>query len=246
MKRTLLVCVGFLFCLTTFSNPVFAKDIKMAIGLALPPYILSETNSGIELDIVSHILKKQGYTIIPKYVKFGSIAGQIVHGKVEGALTILEASGLKNIYYSNSHITYKNVAISLKSEGLSIGKIEDLGKFKTIAFQGATKYLGPVYLKTMKMSPQYREIAKQEVQVARLFTKSTQVLVMDINIFKYFRQHTKKVDASAEVQISDIFPPSRYKVGFVDVAVRDKFNSGLRSFLATDMYDKIYQKYITQ
>ncbi len=62
--------------------------------------------------------------------------------------------------------------------------------------------------------------------------------------FKYFRQNTTKTDTSAEVQIDQIFPPSRYKVGFVDATVRDRFNADLKIFLASGMYDKIYQKYI--
>ena len=244
MKRILIGLIGIMLCSMALPKLSVAEDLKMAIGLALPPYVLSGTNSGIELDIVTHILASQGYSIVPKYVNFGSVGKQLQHGKVQGALTITDASGIKNIFYSNEHITYQNVVVSLKQNALSIKKIEDLSKYKVIAFQDATKYLGAAYVAAIKKSPHYLEIAKQETQVARLFKKSTQAIIMDINIFKYFRQNTKKIDTSAEVQIDQIFPPSPYKVGFVDKNIRDKFNVGLAAFDAGNMYDQIYKKYI--
>jgi len=244
-KRFILGFVGLIICIFSSSKIILADDIKMAIGLALPPYVISESNSGIELDSVTHILASQGYTIKPKYVNFGSVARQIKNGKVDGALTITEASGITDIFYSDYHVTYQNVAISLKKKGLSINKIEDLQKYRILAFQDATKYLGDVYATTVKNVPIYREIAKQEVQIARLFAEKTDVLIIDVNIFKYFRLHNKKRDMSLEIQIHQVFPPSRYKVGFSNQVIRDKFNVGLKDFQAKGVYEKIYRRYIT-
>ena len=78
-----------------------------------------------------------------------------------------------------------------------------------------------------KANPRYGEIADQSNQVKLLFLGRADAIVMDINIFKYFRRNIKDSDVGADVVISQIFPPTAYKVAFVDKDVRDRFNAGL-------------------
>jgi polar amino acid transport system substrate-binding protein len=50
-----------------------AGELKVAIGLSLPPYVISESNSGFELDLVREALAKAGYAIKPVYMDFGQV-----------------------------------------------------------------------------------------------------------------------------------------------------------------------------
>jgi len=95
-----------------------------------------------------------------------------------------------------------------------------------------------------KTSPEYKEIAQQDLQVKQLFLDRTDVIVMDINIYKYYKQQIKDVDTTAEVVIHKVFPITNYKVGFLDKTVCDEFNKGLKSLKDTGKYNAIFNKYI--
>ncbi len=244
-KKLIPIISIFIICYM-ITLPAFSmnKEIKIAVGLALPPYVIQESNSGMELDIVREVLNNQGYTMIPKYVRYARVPRALSGGKVRGAITILEASGVKNVHYSDSHIMYQNVAISLKKNNYAIAQISDLSNKKIVAFQQATRYLGAEFLEITKTCPAYEEKARQQAQILRLFKNRTQVIVLDINIFKYYRENTKGIDSSQAVSIHEIFPKTRYKVAFVDSKIRDAFNIGLKQLKENGEYEGIMHKYI--
>lgn len=223
---------------------VSAEELKLAVSLTLPPFVFADTDSGIDLEIVKEALASKGYTVKPVYVVYGRTAADLNAGKVDGALTVNKERGLDNVYLSDQYICYQNVAVSLESKGYHITEIKDLADKKIIAFQDATKILGPDFAKAAKSSPSYYEIPDQENQVALLFKNRTDVIVMDINIFKYYQQNTKKADTSQAVDIAKLFPASCYSVGFISEKVRDDFNKGLKGLRESGRYDEIFKKYI--
>lgn len=227
-----------------FASPMFSKEIKIGIGLALPPYNISESNSGMEYEIVKEALKVKGYDLKADYLPFARVLVSFKNKTVDAAMTVNESSGLENVFYSDSHITYQNVAITLEKNNYKIDKISDLSNYSMLAFQNAKKYLGAEYKAVAEKSKNYREIAQQESQVAMLFLDRTQVFIGDINIFKYFRNLTKKTDTSAKVKMHSVFEKTNYKIGFSDKKVRDDFNLGLKEIRKSGLYDKIIAKYI--
>ncbi len=64
MKKIIYLIIFLMFLKTS----VFAENVITAIGLALPPYVLQETNSGIEMDIVKEALAYKNHVLVPKYV----------------------------------------------------------------------------------------------------------------------------------------------------------------------------------
>ncbi|MEA1971827.1 MAG: transporter substrate-binding domain-containing protein [Candidatus Cloacimonadota bacterium] len=238
MKKVIVLLV--LVSLSTF---ILGTELVGAIGLALPPYVLSETDSGIELDIVKNVLEMGGHTVKPDYVPFARVKHTLSSGKADFALTLTEAAGIENVYYSDSHVTYQNVVVTLKKNNLDISKIADLSNVSISAFQDATLYLGEEYKKTAKGNPEYSEIAKQDKQIALLFGGRVQALVVDINIFKFFRNKTDIVDTSSEVTIHKVFSPSNYKVAFTDKQIRDEFNKNLKKFVASGKKQEIIDQY---
>lgn len=194
MKRLFIA----LFILTMAAS-TSAKEINLVAGLSLPPYIIQETNKGMEQDIISEALGLKGHTLKLKYVPFVRVV--VDYKKNDGAVTINESSGIKG-NYSDVVMVYQNYAISLLDKGIKINEIKDLGDKNIVAFQNATKYLGDAYAETVKGNKKYKEQGKQDLQVKLLYSGRADAIVSDINIFKYYRNQLKDFDTSASLIIS--------------------------------------------
>ncbi len=104
-------------------STVHADTISIACGLALPPSVIKESVSGMELEIVQESLKLEGHELQVKFLPFKRVVSSVAKGQLDAALTITEASGNKTLFYSNTHITYQNVAISLKSNAFTVKSV---------------------------------------------------------------------------------------------------------------------------
>lgn len=175
---------------------------------------------------------------------FARVKRELKNREVDGALTITPDSGIK-AFYSDNHIVCRNVAISLKKNRFNIRGIQDLKDKSVLAFQDATLYLGKDFASMAKQNPNYREIAKQQLQINLIYSNRVDVIVLDKNIFYYHRKQNDMVDTSQPVDIWAIFPPSPFSVAFVDKKVRDDFNEGLKQLRESGRYDQIVNKYIT-
>jgi len=234
------------FVVVFASSPLFAapKELTLAVGLAIPPYNISETESGFELDIVREALRDKGYTIKPKYVPFARVKRELKDQTVDGALTINPDSGIE-AFYSDEHIVCENVVVSLKGNSFNIKDVNGLKGKSILAFQDATLYLGKDFASMAKQNREYREIPKQQIQINLLYSNRVDTIVLDKNIFYFHRQHNNMVDTSQAIDIWHIFPPTTFSVAFVNEKVRDDFNEGLKELRKTGRYDEIWKKYIT-
>lgn len=239
--RSLFFTMLFLVCLACTAH---AASVNMAIGLALPPYIISEENRGMEYDIVKTALAKIGYELQPSYFPFARIIISMKEKLVDGVMTVNEQSGLTDVYYTDSHITYQNVAITLKKDAVSIPNVQALGEHSIAAFQNAVLYLGDDFKKMAENNNAYREFADQDNQVALLFHGRYKVYVGDINIFNFYKNQLSGVDTSAELVVHEIFPKTHYKIAFHDQNLRDKFNASMREIRESGEYDRIIQGYL--
>jgi len=243
MRKMALLTVAAISILS-FTRLSAQTPLKGAVALTLPPYVIQESNNGIEVDIVRNVLEKEGYSLQLDYVPFARLAENLAGKKDDCVLTISEASGVKDVYYSDSHITYQNVVVTLKSKNFKIASVADLAGLRVVAFGDAPTYLGGDFAAMAKANGKYSEIADQSNQVKFLFLGRADAIVMDVNIFKYFRRSIKDADVGADVVISQIFPPTAYKVAFADKSIRDKFNAGLKQLKASGGYSAIFDKYL--
>jgi polar amino acid transport system substrate-binding protein len=237
MKRLVFILI---FISSLFSQ----QTITVGVGLSLEPYIIQKNNSGIELDIVKTALQNAGYKVKIKYLPFLRLPLYLNDKKIDAATTINENSGIKNVYYSDKDIYYQNVVVTLKSKHLNIKKISDLKGLRVIAFQNGTKYLGEKFKNVVPKLKFYQELANQKLQVKLLFAKRVDAIILDVNIFKYIRQHLKGVDTKQKVVIFNVFPKTYYKVGFLDKQVRDNYNKALEKMKKDGVCKKIFHKYI--
>ena len=244
MKRPRMLVMCLVFLLPSFAA-LAQTQLKAAVGLSLPPYVLQKTDNGLEVDIVREALKDAGYSLTLDYVPFARIAYNMAQKADDCALTINESSGIKGVFYSDSHITYQNVVVTLKSKGFKVSSSADLKGLRVSAFQDAPLYLGADFAAMAKSNPGYSEVADQATQVKLLFSGRADALVMDINIFKYFRKNIADLDVSQEVTIASVvFPPTPYKVAFTSKEVCDKFNVSLKKLRDSGRYAEIFKNYI--
>ena len=221
-----------------------AKELNIAIGLSLPPYVFPDTDTGMELDVVQIIFEKLGYSVTPVYVPYARVLTHLKSNKVQGAMTINESSGVKDVFYTDSHITYQNVAVSLTSNNFEINNIKELDQYTVLAFQNATKYLGNDFLDMSNNNPLYKETAKQQSQVPMLYLKRYQLVVLDINIFKYYKKHNKDYDFSSPITYHQLFPKTDYKLALTNKDLRDKFNIELLKLKESGQYNEIMSFYV--
>jgi polar amino acid transport system substrate-binding protein len=229
---------------TVFFLSAQAENFRVAVGLALPPYVISDSNQGMELDIFQEAMALNGHTTEIVYMPFARVPLSLQKGLVDAAMTVNEDTGLDNIYLSDIHITYQNVVLSLQEKNLSIKQISDLQPLTLMGFQNANLYLGDEFKKMSETNANYAELADQKNQIKMLFLNRVNAIVADINIYKYYKQAIQDIDTTREVKIHPIFPKSHYKVGFLSEDSKNAFNNSLTQLKESGRYDEIINFYL--
>ncbi len=230
-----------------FSASAQADVLKIASSPAVPPYIIPETNNGIEIDIVRAALAVVGHEAEFSTLPFPRVVARMRDGEFDAALTISKSADLPlgNSHYSDNHITFENVAITLKDRDLKIESIADLSDKSIAAFEFAREYLGPEFAAMAAKNPLYREISPSTSQLLpTLFSGRADVIVIEINIFKYHRLvYDLPRDTGQGVTFHPIFPLNPFRVAFTDEGYRDDFNEGLAQIRKSGVFDDIIARY---
>lgn len=229
------------------------NKITIAIGKALPPYVIQDDDTGIEVDIIRNALRAKGYIVDFQYLPNLRIPihfkKKIVNGIAANAAYDIGKNINAKVYHTNTTIVYQNYAIALESRKFKITRIDDLVDKKVIGFQNATNYLGPVFASMAKRNKFYEENASQNLQVNRLYKHRTDVVISDKRIFLYWRNNAvyKAIlqlhDVTQPTKFYPIFPPAPRRCSFSDEKVRNDFNEGLEIIHKNGTYDKILAKY---
>lgn len=232
-----------------FGWPLVEADvIKVAVTLSHPPYVVSETNSGAELDIVREALALAGHELQPVYVPAGRLWSTLLSDQVEAAFPVLKTGhDAPSVFFSDIHMRYRNVAFALASRHLAISSITDLNPFSVLAFQRASFFLGDEFQGMASQNPDYSETARQQSQFDMLLAGRVDVVVMDEHIFHYYEQQRRQMlkdnQTLAEVEPFYLFPPSLYRVAFRGDSITSDFNRGLQMLHASGRYEQILDQY---
>lgn len=232
-----------LFIAIGFFNQAIAQQLSISVGWNKPPYVIEETDSGFELDMVSAIFKTMGHSVSYVYVPFGRSNTLIKVKKVDVALTMNEHMDTKGLVLSEPYISYQNAAISLKGRSIEINSISDLKNHSIVAFQNASVVLGDEYRKAAKKSPLYLELPNQQKQVEMLLKGKVDFVVMDINIFNYLSTELVGSSHISNVVIHRLFPKTNYHIAFTNQKLMNDFNEAMKAFKQSDDYSKLVTKY---
>lgn len=237
------------FLLFLFLLPSYSKEIKMSFGSKLPPYVFPSTNTGIELDIIRAALAYKGHTLSPKYFQLYKVPLVFKDNLVDAAMTDLGNDLSSYGFYANPAVLYNNVFITLKENNFIINSPEDLNSLILTSFQGAVKRY-PKWLEPVKEKYNYFEQNNQKLQVLVLHKKRVDVILTDINIYKY---NVLKLQKERNFQAKDVkyhyfnkINVLNYRPVFKDEKIRDDFNEGLKYIKENGTYEAIYNKYLKE
>lgn len=248
MKALSLKVVFVFYVLFISSSIAYSDEVKMAFGLSLPPYVISEKDTGIEMDIIREALKFRGHTLRAVYVSLGQVPAYFTQGKVNAA----QRDGGKDLssmggHYADVSIAYHDVMITLKKRGIRISKPDDLKGLRAIAFQGAAHHY-PKWLEPVKKAGNYEEVGEQIRQVIMLHKGRADVVVADKNIMRYFTLDVlrKGIVRILPMDIHNFTEPFSYRPVFKDPEITDDFNAGLKNLHKTGRYKKIFDSYLNR
>ncbi len=221
------------------------KDIHLSVGFSVPPYVIAGQNRGAELDIVREAMALEGYRVVPFYVSNKRRNAEYTDGVTDGAMTVSPHEELEG-HYSKTYITYQNVAISLAARRFDIKKIADLADKRIVAFQTASKVLGPEFSRAISGRDTYREVAKQYEQIIRLYAGDVDVVVGDKNILRWFAKNSEypeELDTAQPIAIHQIFLPGHKYVVFRNRSLTVAFDRGIDTLKENGRYDEILTSY---
>lgn len=246
MKSWIAGCFIVLCCLcsTVSCRADSSPELRVAVGLRLAPYVLENSNGGIEYEYVSAIMQQLGYHLHPRFMALDRIVDEVRSGRADMALTI-KPEMVPGMAVSNPYVAYRNVAISLASRQLAIKGLQDLKPYSISAFANARLYLGPAFAAMVASKPDYQEYVNQLSQNVELYQSQVDVVVMDVNIFSYLNDTVVRAKSASiqPVTVYDIFPANQYSIAFRDPAIRDRFNKQLANARTLPAFNAIKERW---
>lgn len=224
---------------------VFAQQVTLdvAVGLSKPPYVFQKSNTGFELELIQHLFKEMGFDTKFYYTEFGHSSKLLEVDEIDVVITTNQQVFKNKAQLTDIYITYQNVAITRKQDNLNIDSIDDIGQYTVASFQKSEKVLGAEFLAAVEKAPLFLKIAQQEQQLNLLRSGRVQVLVMDINIFKYYARKAGMNELETDFTFHEVFPDTNYRVAFKDKEKIASFNQTLALFLESDDYVALKAKY---
>ncbi|MBP7095866.1 MAG: transporter substrate-binding domain-containing protein [Spirochaetia bacterium] len=244
MRRKTIVVVALLIAACAVS--AWADEIVFGFR-PVPPYVMIDAAgkfSGLEYEIIVAALAVKGHTVKPQQMPLARLVATFNEGGIKGAAPVLATTATTGTL-SVSYITYNNVAMGLKAAGLKIEKIADLKGLGIVAFQTATKALGPDFAAAVEGNPKYVEEAAQITQIRMLVGKRVDVVIGESRILNYYLKAPETgVDSGTPVVEFRIFNPTNYSVAFANPKHAEDFNAGLAEIKKNGTYDAIMKKYV--
>lgn len=241
--------IYFLFCITPFfavaqQNAKQENELVLVAGLDKPPFIIEKADKGLQLDLIRQAFQSEQIAVNFVHIPLGRNITGFRRLNADGIMTLPAEYQHPAMFMSKSYINYQNVAISLAENQFVIDKISDLSDKSIIAFQNAKKFLGEDYELSVAYSMDYREVADQQQQMELLFLRRAEVIILDINIFKYFLKYKSDGVFTKPFKVHYIFNERPYSIGFKSEKMRDIFDTGIQSMKEDGSYQLILDNYL--
>ncbi|MFP6848181.1 MAG: transporter substrate-binding domain-containing protein [Pseudomonas sp.] len=230
-------------CLLSCSLTVSAQALYVGFGTHKPPYVFENEARGLEYDIVMAAARRAGMEPEAHYAPMERLSLMLKKAQIDVIATTNEHSG-GGFFYSDSYISYQNVAVALRSRNLDIRRVSDLMQYSVSAFQRARLLLGSEYQAMAEANPRYREEAFQIARNRMLYSGRVDVVVADMRILRYFnREVYSQVDVSQPLTLYPVFPATEYKLGCREQVHCERFNQGLAAIRQSGEYAAIERRY---
>ena len=240
-----------LFGILAISYSTMSQSLLLFSSHA-PPHMIEPTENGIDIDIVTQVLKQMNYQVNLQFSPLKRGMVQVANKKADVFIPTFLQPDNNKIFISDTYIDYRPMIFSLKSKALNINNLDDLAGKSIISFQGAKGYFGKKYQDAVN-NAMYVELHDMSKFPKMLLHGRYDVVVLDYYIFYYFlKAYQKSIDKntpskerlSSLIAQHDIIPPAKAHAGFNDRQLRDKFNQSLKQFINSPEYQAIINQYI--
>lgn len=201
---------------------------------------------GLEYELLAAIMNAAGMTMEPYVGSNARLTLAAGEGAVDGFAPVVGAAP-DGLVLTDSYITYHNVALTLAARDVALMVPADLAGLRVLAFQRATRVLGPDFTAAIAMAADYREEPVQALQAKGLLYGRYDVLIGESRVLLH---HVARVLAESGDQKQTLpvvehrlFAPNHYCAGFRDPALAARFNDGLRRVREDGTYQAIVNRY---
>lgn len=217
-------------------SALHGAPLQIAIGESKLPYVSAETRSGVEYELITRALHDAGVEFEIQHLPNKRARLMFDRGQLDAAIATDGA------VVSEPYIAYKNMAITLCEQRITLSKTADLAAYQTGAFNNANQFLGADFARIAADLMRYREISPQKLMNGMLMAKRIDVAIADINIFQHDQREVDPQGSKALCPFA-IFAPTLYRMEFRDARLRDRFNQALGQLRANGFYEALAKKY---
>ena len=249
------MCKFFRFCIfiIIFIMPstTQAKQL-LTIGVGnFPPFFIEKDESGLFLDITKAIFSNlPEYKVSFIFMSNSRLLHEINSGnRIDVACNIFKNSAVK-AYLSEPIFRYTDVAISKKSQNITLNSDADLQELSIAAYQGAIDLLGNNFKTIALSNPNYTEHPHPKDTTNLLLSDLIDVRIGDIHIFYHDLKHKFYEDSeNSNIENYDLhylWPDVYSHMAFKDEVLRDAVNIEIQKLTQDGTLAKIYQQYEIQ
>ncbi|MES2047039.1 MAG: ABC transporter substrate-binding protein [Pseudomonadota bacterium] len=222
------------------------NTVRVHIDQAIQPFALPASGSGLQADIFQAAFATQLVQTEFVFLPGARSWREYNAGRIDVITNAKQDSELKVVLTHWPVLSFKNQAISLKSKQIKLESIDDLAKFRVVAFQNASKFLGVQYATMARHNKSYSE--QSTMPSFMLQMDSTDVIVSQADIFRYnLIENGARLDFKPEFdqfEYHDIFGKGNdYWLGFRSEVLRDQFERGIAAIYNSGEIDKIFDRY---
>ncbi len=100
MKTTRFYIIFTVLIILSAGRPLAARDLSIGVSFAIPPYVIADSDEGIELDILREAFVVTGHSVHVHYLPLTRTFIQLEAGKIDGVINIKKGM-LENVFYSD-------------------------------------------------------------------------------------------------------------------------------------------------
>ncbi len=148
-------------------------------------------------------------------------------------------SGLatEGLFYSSPYTSFDNQVFALKSSQAQLSNISALKLYNIVAFQNASKVLGPEFASVSQQAKSYQELLDHTQAIQMLLKKRCDLLVMDKNTF--YRRLAELKQSQTPIVSFAILPKVQYRLGFYQPHLQQQAERLLMQWQASGQLDQL-------
>ncbi|MFB2865511.1 substrate-binding periplasmic protein [Aeromonas sp. MdU4] len=241
----LIPLVGLLL-VSLLPSHLLAKQLKVGVSFAIPPYVIEQQTRGIELDLLKEAFVGSGYEPSFEFLPLERTFRMFESGTLDAIINVKEEM-VDPDFLTHPVITFHNKVFTLANN--RVGTIDDLQRMRVTAFQRARIILGSTFATMANQNPHYEEVAKQQGQVHQLLRGRVDAVVLEERVFNYYLTQLIAAPLAGEhyhpelVRRADLFPPTVYHFAFRSADARQLFNAQLATMKRDGRYQQIFEAY---